>query len=83
MKGTPTHDMSLKWLKVPVSTQKHSHTFQEASYSKKSTRNKTLTFLKAIFLENPFNSVLWLYYTKKLLPLEKQFLWIFLIVLVS
>ena len=39
MKGTPTHDT---WLKVIVSTQKHPHTFQEGSYSKKSAwNNKT------------------------------------------
>ena len=56
MKGTPTHDRSLKWLKVTFSMQKCSHTFQEASYSKRSTRNKTLPSLKAIFLENPLNS---------------------------
>ena len=43
MKRTPTHETSLKWVKVTVSTQKRSHTFQEASCSKKSTRNKTLT----------------------------------------
>ena len=53
-KGTPTYDTSLKWLKVTVSTQKHLHTFQEGSYSKKSTENKTLTYLKAIF---PVDSV--------------------------
>ena len=42
MKGTPTHDTSLKWLKVIVSTQKRPHTFQEGSYSKKSAwNNKT------------------------------------------
>ena len=53
-KGTPTYDTWLKWLKVTVSTQKRLHTFQEGSYSKKSTENKTLTYLKAIF---PVDSV--------------------------
>jgi len=33
----PAQDTSLKWLKVTVSTQNSSHTFQEPSYSKKST----------------------------------------------
>ena len=46
---------SLKWLKVTISTQKCSHTFQEGLYSKKSTSNKTLTYLKAIFHVNPVN----------------------------
>ena len=32
-KGMPTHDTSLKWLKVTVSTQKCFHTFQEGYYS--------------------------------------------------
>ena len=41
-----------KWLKVTVSTQKRSHIFQEAS-SWKSTGNKTLTYLKAIFTVYP------------------------------
>ena len=36
-KKKPTHDRSLQWLKVTVSKQKHSQTFQEAAYSKKST----------------------------------------------
>ena len=48
-KGTPIHDTSLKWPKVTVSTQKRSHILQEASYSKKSTWNKT------IFPVNPVN----------------------------
>ena len=55
---TPIHDRSLKWLKVTVSVQKRSHIFQEASYSKKSTWNKTLTYLKAIFPVNSVNSQL-------------------------
>ena len=55
MQETPTHETSLKWLKVTVSTQKRSHTFQEASCSKKSTQNKTLTSLKAVFPANPLN----------------------------
>ena len=55
-KGTPIHDTSLKWPKVTLSTQKRSHVFQEASYSKKSTWNKILTYLKAIFPVNPLNS---------------------------
>ena len=42
-----------KWLKVTVSMQKRSHIFQEASYSWKSTGNKTLTYLKAIFTVHP------------------------------
>ena len=46
----PTQDTSLKWLKVTVSTQNCSHTFQEPSYFK-----KTLTYLKPIFLVNPVN----------------------------
>ena len=48
----------LKWLKGTASTQKRSHFFQEASYYEKSTRNKTLTSLKAIFSVNPFNVVI-------------------------
>ena len=55
-KEMPAHATSLKWLKVTASTQKRSHTFQEVSYSKKSTQNKTLTSLKAIFPVNPLNS---------------------------
>ena len=51
----PAQDTSLKWLKVTVSTQNSSHTFQEPSYSKKSTWNKTLTYLKPIFPVNPVN----------------------------
>ena len=47
---------SLKWLKVTISTQKCSHAFQEGLYSKKSTWNKTLTYLKAIFHVNQVNS---------------------------
>ena len=54
-KGMPTLDMSLKWLKVTISMHKRSHTFQEGFHSKKSTWNKTLTCLKAIFLVNPVN----------------------------
>ena len=49
----PVQDTSLKWMKVTVSTQNSSHTFQEPSYSKKSTWNKTLTYLKPIFSVNP------------------------------
>ena len=48
--------MSLKWLKVTASMQKHSHTVQEASYSKKSTRKKTLTYVSQSHLSsNPLN----------------------------
>ena len=59
MKGMPIHDTSLKWLKVTPPTQKLSHTFQEASYSKKSTQNKTLTSLKGtcIFPVNPLTRI--------------------------
>ena len=47
---------SLRWPEVTISTQKCSHTFQEGLYSKKSTWNKTSTYLKAIFHVNPVNS---------------------------
>ena len=51
-KGTPTRDTSLKWLKVTVFTQKHSHTFQEGFYSKK---RKISTYFKATFPVNLVN----------------------------
>jgi len=50
----PAQDRSLKWPELPFQ-QNSSHTFQEPSYSKKSTWNRTLTYLKPIFPVNPVN----------------------------
>ena len=53
MKGTPTDDMSLKWLEVTFSRKSAPMPSRKVYISKK---NKTLTYLKAIFHVNPVNS---------------------------
>ena len=56
MKGTPTHDTSLKWLKVAALHKSTLIPSRKLLIPRKVLETKLLTSLKAIFPVNPVNS---------------------------
>ena len=74
---------SLKWLKVTISTQKRSHISQKGLYLKKSTWNKTLTYLKVIFPVNFVNSEFCSYTMLNTFASQKSWEWSLLTTLIT